>query len=259
MKVESLNYDYIKNKNKKKTLVLIHGFLGSNQIWKPILKTLSENYSLLLIDLPGHGHSSENQSYKIADIAQNIATVITKLNLKNLCIIGHSVGGYIAGSLAVQFPNFVSEIILINSSLLADYEEKKQDRDKAIRAVNISTPNFTKGLIESLFLPKNIKLLTVEIEKIQQTAKDISKNTLKNFLISMRDREETLTQLSNLKTPILFISSVYDNTIPYHLIAKQITNCNSSLLELKNSAHMSFIEEKDKVNDGINSFLLSLN
>ncbi len=259
MKVESLNYEHIKSKDKKKTLVLIHGFLGSNQIWGSILKSLSEKYGLLLIELPGHGKSSENHSYKIDDIAKNIGEIIKELELENLCIMGHSVGGYIAGSLAVQIPNLVSEIVLINSSLLADSEEKKQDRDKAIRAINISTPNFTKSLIESLFLQENIKNLSVEIEQIQQKAKKISKDTLKDFLISMRDRKETLAHLSKIKTPILFISSIYDNTIPYHLIGKQITNCNSSLLELKNSGHMSFIEEKGKVVDGINSFLLSLN
>jgi len=259
MEVESLNYEYILNKNEKKTLVLIHGFLGSNQIWNPIIKELSENFSLLLIELPGHGKSSENGSFEIDRIALQIKKITDLLSIRKIGLVGHSVGGYIAGSFAIQFPKLVSEIILINSSLLVDTEQKKQDRDKAIRAVNISIPSFTKSLIESLFLPKNHLKLSAEIENIQASAKKISKHTLRSFLVAMRDRKESLSQLSKLKTPILFIASVHDKTIPYPIITKQKGHCNSSLLELKDSAHMSFIEEKNKVIDGINSFLLPLN
>ena len=258
MKLESLNYEYLKHKDKKKTLVFIHGFLGSNKIWKPILSTLSVNYSLLLIELPGHGKSSENQSFELTEIASNIQTITNHLQLSKVCLIGHSVGGYVAGTFATMYPEEVSEIVLINSSLLGDSQQKKQDRDKAIRAVNISPPNFTKQLIESLFLPANIKNLSNEIAEIQSDAKTISKETIKKFLIAMRDRKETLTQLSELKKPVLYIASIYDKTIPYPIISNQIGSCNSTLLELKDSAHMSFIEEKNKVADGIKSFLLSL-
>ncbi len=259
MKLESLNYKYLKHNKDKKTLVLIHGLLGSNEIWGSIVSTLSKEYSLLLIELPGHGKSSDKFSFSMVKIAIEIKNILHYLAIKNIGVIGHSVGGYIAGSLATQFPNIVSEIILINSSLLADSDQKKEERNRAIRAVNISTTNFTKSLIENLFLPTNRERLSLEIEQIQKKVNKINKNTLQNFLIEMRDRTETLSLVSKNKIPVLFISSIHDKTIPYQLIEKQIDKCNSSLITLDKSAHMSFIEEKNKVIASINSFLLSLN
>ena len=91
--------------NGKKTLVLLHGFMENISIWDDMEPHLSEDFSLLKIDLPGHGQSdiiAEIQTMEL--MAEEVKKVLDDQNLKKVHLLGHSMGGYISLSFAEKHP-----------------------------------------------------------------------------------------------------------------------------------------------------------
>ena len=94
-----------------------------------------------------------------------------------------------------------------------------------------------------------------KIESIQNNAKTVKSETIISYLEAMRDRNETLTSTTKNNIKTLFIASKNDSTIPFHLIPPQAKKCNTKLISLEKSGHMSFIEEEEKVVTEILKFL----
>lgn len=238
----------------KPILILIHGFLCSSSIWQSLIKKLQTNYNLFTIDLPGHNGDTQTVT-SIEQLAFEITTELKQKNLTNVHLVGHSLGGYIAGEITKQNEITPLSITLINSSLLADSKSKKQDRDLAIRAIKITPNIFTQNVIEKLFLPKNRLKLAYEIEKIQDNAKQISPETIISYLKAMKNRNRTIDFVKSI--PIHFMSSINDSTIPFNTISDQVKTSVAQLTTLEKSGHMSFLEESNLVTKSINSFFVS--
>jgi len=252
-----MEYNY-KKTNAKKTLVFIHGFLGTKAIWDELQKEFLNKYSILTVNLPGHGDNQIVEHTTINDLAQATLVLLEKLKIKSCILVGHSMGGYICGEILREKASVVEAIILINSSLLADTDEKKKERLKAINAVNKNIPLFAKSLINGLFLPTNVNAFSKEIDLIQKKIQNINAQTVIAYLYAMRNRKPTIDIAKKTAIPMLYLASKKDKTIPYANILKQLKGMKKTkLIPLENSGHMSFIEEKEVVNTAIKSFLLS--
>ncbi|PCH53518.1 MAG: alpha/beta hydrolase, partial [Flavobacteriaceae bacterium] len=118
------------------TIVLLHGFLENSTMWNEITKVLSKKNNVICIDLLGHG-KTENHGYihTMKDQAEMVKAVLNHLRLRKYVLIGHSMGGYIALAFIKLFPQNVKGLCLMNSTALPDSEEKKINRDRAIKAV----------------------------------------------------------------------------------------------------------------------------
>src|SRR4029079_17885960 len=84
-------------------IVLLHCFGCSSQWWNPILPALNENHRVVRIDLIGHGGSAKPQSgYEIETQAAAAAEALNSLGVQGATVVGHSLGGIVATSLAEQ-------------------------------------------------------------------------------------------------------------------------------------------------------------
>ncbi len=89
---ESLSYFDIGKGNT--TLLFIHGAFINKEYWKEQLNYFSPNYRVVAIDLAGHGKSSSNrEEWTVQSFGSDISKFIKELNLKNVILIGHSIGG----------------------------------------------------------------------------------------------------------------------------------------------------------------------
>lgn len=114
--------------NGKETLVLLHGFMENISIWHEMESHLSEHFSLLKIDLPGHGQSeiiAEVQTMEI--MAEEVKKVLDKLNLTKVHLLGHSMGGYTSLAFAEKYPEFLISLTLFFSTYFPDDAEKKNN------------------------------------------------------------------------------------------------------------------------------------
>jgi pimeloyl-ACP methyl ester carboxylesterase len=82
-------------------LVLVHGFLGSSEMWNPQIKFFKDNFRVIAPALPGFGYSSTiNSCDTINCMANIILSFLEKKEIKNFNLLGHSMGGMIAQEMA---------------------------------------------------------------------------------------------------------------------------------------------------------------
>jgi pimeloyl-ACP methyl ester carboxylesterase len=99
------------------TIVLLHGFAASKEVWLPVAPQLTAHFHVVIPDLPGWGESSRNAgaSYNIDNQAERLNDFIQTLHLQHSLLVGHSMGGAIAGVYAAEHPQDVAELALIDS------------------------------------------------------------------------------------------------------------------------------------------------
>ncbi|MFK2930174.1 alpha/beta fold hydrolase [Dyella agri] len=99
------------------TIVLLHGFADSKEVWLPLAKLLTPHFHLLIPDLPGWGESSRDMSasYNIDNQAARLQTFVQTLGLGRFLLVGHSMGGAIAGTYAAEHPEHVGELALFDA------------------------------------------------------------------------------------------------------------------------------------------------
>mgnify|MGYP001553650232 CR=1 FL=1 len=99
------------------TIVLLHGFASSKEIWLPVAKLLTPHFHLVIPDLPGWGESSRNAgaSYDIDAQAARLDAFVQALRLQHFVLVGHSMGGAIAGVYAADHPAQVAELALVDA------------------------------------------------------------------------------------------------------------------------------------------------
>lgn len=100
------------------TLVLLHGFAGDRSDWYPMLPSLAWRGRLVIPDLPGWGDSArrEDGDYGAAAQAARLAEFLGAIGATRVHLVGHSMGGKIAGLTAAAHPERVSRLTLVANS-----------------------------------------------------------------------------------------------------------------------------------------------
>jgi pimeloyl-ACP methyl ester carboxylesterase len=99
------------------TIVLLHGFDSRKEVWLPVARLLTAHFHLVIPDLPGWGQSSRvpGGNYDIDAQAARLQDFMQALGLQRVLLVGHSMGGAIAGVYATEHPEHVGELALLDS------------------------------------------------------------------------------------------------------------------------------------------------
>src|SRR4051812_21550633 len=97
-------------------LLLLHGVGNSAQTWAGVLGRLSASHTVIAPDLLGHGSSDKPRGdYSVAGYANGMRDLLSVLDIEQVTVVGHSLGGGIALQFAYQFPERVQRLVLIGS------------------------------------------------------------------------------------------------------------------------------------------------
>jgi pimeloyl-ACP methyl ester carboxylesterase len=122
---------YYEISGKGEPLLLLHGGLGSTDMFKPIMPAFTEHRQVIAIDLQGHGRTGlGNRKISLPELGDDMATVLTKLGYKNVDVMGYSFGGGVAFRVAVQHPEMVRRLALVSAGFAADgfYPEMREQQ-----------------------------------------------------------------------------------------------------------------------------------
>ncbi|HLT54189.1 MAG TPA: alpha/beta hydrolase [Flavobacteriaceae bacterium] len=243
LKYKNINIHY-SDSGKGTALVFLHGFLETSSIWNPFIETLSKKNRVVCIDLLGHGKTEcLGYIHTMEDMADAVHAVLSHLKLRKYILAGHSMGGYVALAYAEHYPDNIKGLCLINSSARADSEERKANRDRAIKAVKQNHKAFISMSIANLFAPENRETFSKRIETLKQEALELPLQGIVAALEGMKIRpdREALLHFSPYKK--LMILGEKDPVLNYEEIKEQLLDTEVKAV-IFDSGHMSFIENE---------------
>lgn len=101
---------------KRPVLLLIHGMAGSSVTWREVMPALSQRYTVIAPDLPGHGESDKpRQDYSLGAQANALRDLLVAIGIDRATVIGQSLGGGVAMQLAYQHPMHCERLVLVSS------------------------------------------------------------------------------------------------------------------------------------------------
>mgnify|MGYP001167576006 FL=1 len=113
-------------------LIFIHGTGAHKKWWDPIAPQFLNDSNVIAVDLPGMGDSDFRETYSITDFGRCIFEIIEKekkeINIENIYIVGHSLGGQVAAYVASENKNLVTSLIMIDTFIRPpDYDPSQHE------------------------------------------------------------------------------------------------------------------------------------
>ncbi|WKK66410.1 alpha/beta fold hydrolase [Lutimonas zeaxanthinifaciens] len=240
---KNLNVHY-SDTGSGKVLVFLHGFLENSRMWDKVSQTLNQNFRVVCVDLLGHG-KTQNLGYihSMEEQAKMVIFLLNNLEIEQFSLIGHSMGGYVSLAIVELIPGRVDRLCLMNSTALADTEEKKINRDRGIAAVKQNYKTFVRLAIPNLFSEENRTVFESEIKDITRQALEMSAQGIIASLEGMKVRPDRTNILSGKSLPVLMIIGEKDPALDYQSLLKQAAYKNVTAV-IFHDGHMSHIENE---------------
>lgn len=224
---------YLDSKDKP-VVLLLHGFLGSKAQWDRIIIGLESKYSILMVELPGHGNAPSIDDYSIADLGLEISQYLEQQNIEKVHFVGHSMGGYVGAAFAKAYPQQLISLTMVNSIAKADGPARKQMRNRAIQLIDRFQNAYVSMAINNLFTRKEHELYESIIELMKKSAQNMTVESVLAALRAMRDRP---SQLLSREVLVQYIYGNRDRIISKELIEKELKEFKVQGEEL-DSGHM---------------------
>jgi pimeloyl-[acyl-carrier protein] methyl ester esterase len=243
---------------KGQPLVLIHGWGMHGGIWQSLIKRLSKEYMLYVVDLPGMGKSPSIEPYHLYRLAEEVAEVIPGVS----DILGWSLGGLVAQSIAVSQPDRVKRLILVGSTPCFIEKEDWQAgirRDYFMEFSQNLEADYQRTMIKFLTLQcmkakdarETIRLLRQSFESKPMPSQKILREGL-HILLESDLREESI----NIRKPTLCIHGDRDTLAPVqaaHWMAQQLPK--GILRVISGAAHAPFLSHSEEFIEALDQFL----
>ena len=107
---------FYRRKGEGTPLVILHGLFGSADNWGTIGDRLSDSFDVLLVDQRDHGRSPHSDHITYPLMAEDVHELVTGLGLKDIILVGHSMGGKTAMAFAQQWPELLRHLVVVDIS-----------------------------------------------------------------------------------------------------------------------------------------------
>src|SRR5207244_12857047 len=112
---------YYETHGAGRSLILLHGGLGSGEMFGPVLPLLAERHQVIAVDLQGHGRTADiDRPIDVRLMAGDIAALIEHLELASPDVVGYALGGGVALQTAVHYPAKVRRLVVATANIRPD-------------------------------------------------------------------------------------------------------------------------------------------
>ena len=109
---------YYETHGSGRPLVLLHGGLGSGEMFGPALERLAEGHRVIAVDLQGHGRTADvDRPLSVVTMGDDIAALIEHLGLGQVDLVGYSLGGGVAFQCAANHPELVRRLVMVSTNI----------------------------------------------------------------------------------------------------------------------------------------------
>jgi esterase len=241
-------------------LLILHGLFGSSDNWQTLGKQYAEDFQVILVDQRDHGHSSHSHDFSYEAMAEDLNELIEELELENVRLLGHSMGGKTCMLYASEHPETVKKMVI------ADIAPKKypvhhQEIIAALEEVDLSSLNSRKEVEAAITL--GIPDFTIR-QFLLKSLYWIEKGQLAwrfNVPEIARQIEAIVDQpyMQPCDVPVLFVAggkSDYIREEDHHLIEAYFLN--SSITAMPESGHWLHADNPETFYSITRSYLLDM-
>lgn len=232
-------------------VMLVHGLNSCRAIWTEQVAFLSRHRHVLTVDMRGHGESQQLKSgYTVADYAGDLICLLNELKLGPVHLMGTSVGGMVAQSMAVQEQSLLKSLCLVATA----------DEVSGIDGTALAAAIKEQGNAHVMrpFVEANTFAAGASVALVDAVMKIIAAEP--DWLAAQRWQEIAgtgrLTDVETIKLPTLVIHGDRDKTVSLELglrLAKRITN--TAVFVVPFCGHMPFLENPRIFNGVYEEFL----
>jgi len=236
-------------------VLFIHGLGSSTRDWEYQTPYFSKDWLLLFFDLRGHGKSDKpDHPYTIKQFCSDTAQLIEALFPEGVHVLGHSLGGMVAFQLAVDHPKLVKTLTILNSAPAAVLPSFKARFLFFLRFFDVrlfGMEHVSKQLGNMLFPnPEQVSLRETFIQRWNENDPKAYTNALKAFR-----GWSVMHRINTIKCPTLIITADNDYTpAPFKEFYTRLIP-NAKLVVIKNSRHITNIDQADLFNKTVGDFL----
>ena len=252
-------------RGKGPPLLLIHGFLVSHAQWDDLIDRLATRFHVIAPDLPGFGDSEKPSparfEYGVEAFAESKADLVSAFNVGRVHVIGHSIGGAAALTLAAQHAELVQRLIVVDPlSYPFPMSLKVRLPLKPVIGPFLFKQLYGRGLFRAYFrdevfqrgAPINLARVDEHYDKFNSPA---ARESAYATLRAMMDTRALVARLGRVRAPTLVIWGHDDKLFPVaHAgrLAKEIANAR---LQIMDTGHSPFEERPEEFLDIVNEFL----
>lgn len=239
------------------TLVLLHGYLQSLDVWSSYVISYMNHLRVITIDLPGHGFTSTFCDIHTMDfMARVVKSVLAEAGVNRCVMVGHSMGGYVALSFASHYPQVLTGLGLINSHAFADTPDHRQQREQICRSVQENKAAHVVKTIPELFGEASRIALSNDISYLQDQCLQTTAESIIAAQQGMAQRQSHIVTLQSLPVPVLFIYGKDDARIPLELaVSGAMLPARAEIHLLDKVGHMAFMEAPGYIKPRLANFV----
>ncbi|MCC6410619.1 MAG: alpha/beta hydrolase [Saprospiraceae bacterium] len=262
---------YVDEGSGTQTILFIHGLGSYLPAWKNTIEGLRGQYRCIAIDLPGYGKSDKgNLPGSMRYYADVVKSVADQLGLKKIVIAGHSMGGQIAVTTALAYPELVDKLVLVAPAGFETFNKGQRQwfRDvMTVDGVRLTTVEQIRTNLAYNFynLPHEAQFM-IDDRIAMRSASDFTAYcyAITQGVKGMVD-DPIFDLLPQVKQPALVLFGENDNLIPNRFLnggrtadymekgAEKMPN--ATLVPVKKAGHFVMFEQSKKCNEAIQGFL----
>jgi pimeloyl-ACP methyl ester carboxylesterase len=235
-------------------LVLVHGFLGSSDMWNPQIKFFKDDFRVIVPALPGFGKSSTISSCdSIQCMAEILLDSLEKKKIKSFNLLGHSMGGMIVQEIAKLAGEKISKLICYGTGPRGNIPGRFETIDQSRKKLKINGLENTAHRIAKTWFIEEDKAKYFYL--CNEAAKKTSIEAADNGLVAMKNWNG-VTNLKNIKIKTLIVWGDQDKAYNFNQVETLNDNIlNSDLKVMKGCSHNAHLEKPDEFNTIVEEFL----
>ncbi|KEK23015.1 2-succinyl-6-hydroxy-2,4-cyclohexadiene-1-carboxylate synthase [Bacillus gaemokensis] len=249
-------------------LLLLHGFTGSMETWRPFIPSWSKQFQVIVVDLVGHGRTEspkEITHYDIENVASQMKALLDHLHLEKAHILGYSMGGRLAITMACLYPKRVISLLLENCTAGLEMEEDRKER--RVKDEQLANRIESEGIEAFVNAWEDIPLFATQRKLSQGVQEAVRKERLANnprgLANSLRGmgtgaQPSWWKQLEELKLPVLLMNGESDQKF-FHIltnIKKRIPH--AKFVKIDGAGHAIHVEQPQKFDTIVKGFLKTM-
>jgi 3-oxoadipate enol-lactonase len=237
-------------------VVLLHGLADSHDLWRHQLDALSTRYRVVAVDLRGHGRTGfDGRPFTLSDLAADVLATLSDLRIQRCVLVGLSMGGGVAQTLAIEHPGVVEALVLVSTSSDFPSATRRRFVDRAAVAERDGMAAVVDVTVPRWFTPA---FAAAHPREVARTRRAVLAMDPRAFAAASRANavRDLTNRLGTVRCPVLFVGGSDDPAEPERALAtyrRVLRNLRAEIVPA--TSHLVPVEAPDRFNDILLRFL----